>query len=126
MAYHPWSLLHLPLKSELYKVLLQYSICVIHCFSLLLFVLCPSVSTNSNNSSEFTKHLHSEFFNKSRYKMPKVKPVVSLFSQCINCICRFKIYNIPVNAELFNPHSIEQRTDIKSDINPFPTIRKLR
>ncbi len=62
--------------------------------------------------------------------MPKVKPVVSLFSQCIDCICHFKC-NIPVDAKHLktwtgSPWSIQLRTDSESGINLFQTIRKLR
>jgi hypothetical protein len=97
---------------------------------------CVSI-TNPNNSSEFIKVVYFFEFEKNirYYKMPKVKPVVSLFSQCIDCVCKFKcnIPLIPVNAKHFktwtgSPWSIQLMviTDSESRISPFQTIRKLR
>ncbi|EFX74319.1 hypothetical protein DAPPUDRAFT_109011, partial [Daphnia pulex] len=90
----------------------------------------PSVSckrADGRRSTE-TKKTFWQFI--KRYKMPKEKPVVSLFSQCIDCICKFKC-NIPVNAKRFktwtgSPWSIQLRTDSESSINPFRTIPELQ
>jgi hypothetical protein len=63
--------------------------------------------------------------------MPKVKTVISLYSQCINRVkSHLKVFDIPVDDKLLitwrgSPWDRE-KTESESDMNPFETMRKLR
>jgi hypothetical protein len=63
--------------------------------------------------------------------MPKVKTVISLYSQCITRVkSHLKVFDIPVDDKLLttwrgSPWD-QKRTESESDVNPFETMRKLR